>query len=65
MLQTEEYYFENDNLVTQKVEKIDVTKILQNGNAELDPEALATFRISLNEEEKKARDELVLPYLPK
>lgn len=64
-MQTEEYYFENDNLVTQKVEKIDVAKILQNGNKELDPETLATFRISLNEEEKKARDELVLPYLPK
>lgn len=42
-----------------------MAKILQNGNTEVDPEALATFRISLNEDEKKARDELVLPYLPK
>lgn len=40
-------------------------KLLENTNSEVDPETLATFRIGLNDEEKKARDKLVLPYLPK
>lgn len=39
--------------------------MLENRSAEVDPENLSTFRIGVNEEEKKARDELVLPYLPK
>lgn len=51
--------------MTQKIEKLDVSKILENSNAEVDPEKLASFKISTNEEEKKAKDQLVLPYLPK
>lgn len=39
--------------------------MLEGTSIEVNPENLSTFRIGLNEEERKARDQLVLPYLPR
>lgn len=62
----EEYKFENGTLVSQKIKKAD-PKVLTQENVmnEIIPDKMTTFKISLDDNEKQARDELVLPYLPK
>nr|CAH7742763.1 unnamed protein product [Callosobruchus chinensis] len=64
--EVEEYYFENNNLETRKIEKPDPKKLLENATkTEINPDDLATFKISLTDKEKESRDQLILPYLPK
>lgn len=62
--QIEEYRFANGNLVTEKLKKIDVISLIQQ-NIEIKPDNLTTFKISLEENEKKSREQLILPYLPR
>ncbi|XP_074029510.1 elongator complex protein 5 isoform X2 [Leptinotarsa decemlineata] len=64
--EVEEYWFESDTLMTSKFEKLD-SKILLEKEISNDvlPETLTTFKISLTDKEKIARDSLILPYLPK
>lgn len=65
----EEYWIDNQNLVTKKIEKLDTKKLLEKSvSAEINPETLSTFKIGLTEEDKRIRDERrgeILPYLPK
>ncbi|VEN39546.1 unnamed protein product [Callosobruchus maculatus] len=64
--QVEEYYFEGDKLETKKIEKPDPKKLLENATkTEINPDDLATFKITLTDKEKESRDQLILPYLPK
>jgi len=63
--QIEEYSFEGENLVTNKIEKPDPKKIIQETlPQQVNPEELSTFRIGLTDEEKLSREKVVLPYLP-
>ncbi|CAH1981627.1 unnamed protein product [Acanthoscelides obtectus] len=64
--QIEEYYFQNGKLETKKIEKLDPKKLLENASRpEINPDDLATFKISLTDKEEESRSQLVLPYLPK
>lgn len=63
--QIEEFYFEKGMLKTGVIKKLDAQKLVQESMQEIEPDKLTTFKISLEEDEKKAREELVLPYLPK
>lgn len=61
--QIENFHFENDRFITESIKKPDKKKIEE--TLKEIPENLSTFKISLNENEKEARNNLVLPYLPK
>ncbi|XP_050316298.1 elongator complex protein 5 [Anthonomus grandis grandis] len=62
----EEYRFEGSQLISSKIEKPDIMKLIEKSStSEVNPENLSTFRIGLSEEEKNLRDKVVLPYLPK
>lgn len=64
--ETEEFWFEGEKLITKKNEKLDPKQILEKSvPSEINPETLSTFKIGLSDADKKSRDELVLPYLPK
>ncbi|XP_057660901.1 elongator complex protein 5 [Diorhabda carinulata] len=64
--ETEEFWFEGEKLITKKIEKLDAKQILEKSvSSEINPEKLSTFKIGLSDADKKSRDELVLPYLPK
>lgn len=63
--QIEEFYFENGVLKTEAIKKIDVQKLLQDTIEEIEPDKLTTFKISLKDDEEKAKASVVLPYLPK
>ncbi|XP_028140300.2 elongator complex protein 5 [Diabrotica virgifera virgifera] len=64
--QVEEFWFEGENLVTQKIDKVDPKQIIEKALAvDINPETLSTFKIGLSDADKKSRDGLVLPYLPK
>ncbi|GLV38270.1 hypothetical protein CBL_12918 [Carabus blaptoides fortunei] len=60
--QTEEYFFTNNLLQTKSLEKINVTALLPNTTPDKLPENMSTFRISLDENERKSREQLTLPY---
>lgn len=60
----EDYSFENGNLITTPLKKLDPATLIQ-PDPEIKPDSLTTFKISLEEDEKKSRDNLILPYLPK
>ncbi|KAL1502545.1 hypothetical protein ABEB36_007671 [Hypothenemus hampei] len=63
--EVEEYRFENDNLITNKVTKPDPSQLIDNSTSKIpNPEELSTFRIGLTDEEKLSRDKVILPYLP-
>ncbi|CAH0548804.1 unnamed protein product [Brassicogethes aeneus] len=64
IMQMEEYKFENNNLLTYKIET-DASKIEQVVANNVNPENLSTFRIGLSEQEKLSKENVVLPYLPK
>lgn len=65
LFKIEEYKFNGNDLITNKIEKPNVQKIEQIVNTnEMNPENLSTFRIGLNDTEKQSKDNLVLPYLP-
>lgn len=65
-MQLEEYKFENGVIITQQIKKADPKLLAQETVMnEIIPDKMTTFKISLDEREKQARDELVLPYLPK
>ncbi|KAK4872223.1 hypothetical protein RN001_016347 [Aquatica leii] len=59
--QTESYRIENGILKCEQIKPVTAKVLLQN----LNPEELSTFRISLNDNEKELRNQVVLPYLPK
>ncbi|XP_056633141.1 elongator complex protein 5 [Diorhabda sublineata] len=64
--ETEEFWFEGEKLITKKIEKLDAKQILEKSvPSQINPEKLSTFKIGLSDADKKSRDELVLPYLPK
>ncbi|KAJ8916531.1 hypothetical protein NQ315_000173 [Exocentrus adspersus] len=64
--QVEEYNFVNGDLFTKKIERLDPKKLLQESVVpQVNPETLSTFKIGLSDKEKEAREQLVLPYLPK
>ncbi|GJQ85396.1 hypothetical protein Trydic_g10170 [Trypoxylus dichotomus] len=63
--QVEEYYIEDGVLKVEAIKKIDPEKFLRDCAEQIDPHKLTTFKISLEENEKKARDSVVLPYLPR
>lgn len=63
--QIEEYYFENGMLKTEAVQKLDPQKLIQESIEEIEPDKLTTFKISLKDNEKKAKESVTLPYLPK
>lgn len=64
--QIEEYKFEKEQLVTNKLAKPDAKKLLESVKPKpINPEELTTFKIGLTDEEKLARDRVVLPYLPR
>lgn len=65
LFKIEEYYFQNGDFITKKVEKIDAKKLLEGSTRIINPESLTTFKIGLTEKEKEARSQLILPYLPK
>lgn len=55
--------FVDNNLITEPINKLlDAVSFSQDN---VSPDNLTTFKISLEEQEKRSRDELVLPYLPK
>ncbi|ERL90273.1 elongator complex protein 5 [Dendroctonus ponderosae] len=61
----EAYKFEEEQLLTNKLAKPDAKKLLENAKPkQINPEELTTFKIGLTDEEKLARDRVVLPYLP-
>ncbi|XP_017786737.1 PREDICTED: elongator complex protein 5 [Nicrophorus vespilloides] len=62
--ENEQFSFVNGELVTKAIEKLDPKTLVQTAPAVI-PEALTTFKISLNESDKKLRDNFTLPYLPK
>ncbi|KAJ8939319.1 hypothetical protein NQ314_011177 [Rhamnusium bicolor] len=62
--QIEEYKFEGEEFVTQKIEKPDPKKLLESSmRPEVDPETLTTFKIGLTDTERESRDKLDLPYV--
>ncbi|XP_045469281.1 elongator complex protein 5 [Harmonia axyridis] len=63
--QIEAYKFEQGQFVTEVLKKQDVQELILEKINEVSPENLSTFKIGLSEADKKARDELTLPYLPK
>ncbi|KAG5873449.1 hypothetical protein JTB14_007216 [Gonioctena quinquepunctata] len=64
--EVEEYWFDHDNLLTKKIDKLDPKMLLETSTPkEVNPETLTTFKIGLSDKEKESRDNLVLPYLPK
>lgn len=61
----EHFSFKQGELCCESIEKLDVLSLIQeNMKPEILPEKLSTFKIGLNEDDRIARANVILPYLP-
>ncbi|XP_022905319.1 elongator complex protein 5 [Onthophagus taurus] len=61
----EEFWIDRDGVKTKPIDKIDVKRLMEGSiGEEVIPDQLTTFKISLEEHERKEKDKLVLPFHP-